>query len=347
MISVQQDDPGLVLANIVSFVGQLDNHAPFLTVRETFEFAFQCRTGGKHAHFGCDGSSTAINLDKENFTENMTIEGLDLAQCADTFVGDANIRGVSGGQRRRVTIGEMMQGQNPVACGDEISTGLDAAVTYDIVHSIVAFAKAAQTTRIVSLLQPGPETFALFDEVILLSEGNIIYAGPIDEVVDYFSALGYEQPPTMDVADFLQSIPTPDGSLMFDPSKSPADAHMGTEEFVEAFKASAQYASIMGQLNSSSPYQWAPAHRNDKGQEGDEEIGKAGGKTAKQIPEEFKSLFQNSFVRAMKLNLHRHYTLWKRDWGFIIGKMFENIGMAFATGKLHNIVWCPQFLIQP
>ena len=50
--------------------------------------------------------------------------------------------------------------------------------------SIVNFAKAAGTTRLVSLLQPGPETFSLFDEVILLAEGHLIYSGPIDEVVD-------------------------------------------------------------------------------------------------------------------------------------------------------------------
>ena len=160
-----QDVPDLILPNIVSFVGQLDNHAPYLTVRETFDFAFQCRTGGKHENVGVAPAAVAESMDKEHITENLTIDGLDLSVCADTFVGDENVRGVSGGQRRRVSVGEMMLGQPPVAAADEISTGLDAAVTYDIIHSIVTFTKAAQTTRVVSLLQPGPETFSLFDEV--------------------------------------------------------------------------------------------------------------------------------------------------------------------------------------
>ena len=56
--------------------------------------------------------------------------------------------------------------------------------TFSCFSSIVNFAKAAGTTRLVSLLQPGPETFSLFDEVILLAEGHLIYSGPIDEVVD-------------------------------------------------------------------------------------------------------------------------------------------------------------------
>jgi ABC-type nitrate/sulfonate/bicarbonate transport system ATPase subunit len=99
------DDPGMVLPNIVSFVGQLDIHAPYLTVKETFDFAFQSRTGGKHRNLGIDSMHFAEELDQQNFTENLTIEGLDLSVCADTFVGNSDVRGVSGGQRRRVTVG--------------------------------------------------------------------------------------------------------------------------------------------------------------------------------------------------------------------------------------------------
>ena len=85
----------MILPNIVSFVGQLDNHAPYLTVKETFEFAHNCRTGRKSSDdANADSSGSA------DFTENLTIEGLDLAHVADTFVGN-DVRGVSGGQRRR------------------------------------------------------------------------------------------------------------------------------------------------------------------------------------------------------------------------------------------------------
>jgi ABC-type multidrug transport system ATPase subunit len=222
---------------------------------------------------------------------------------------------MQGGQRRRVTVGEMMQGQNAVACADEISTGLDAAVTYDICNSIVTFTKATRTTRIVSLLQPGPETFSLFDEVVLLSEGLCVYAGPIDEVVDYFESLGYIQPATMDVADFLQSIPTTDGMMLFDKDSSPYEDHLSAPEFAEAFKKSPQYARIVQELDSPYPVSWKSS-----------------------VPEEYKKPFQNSFCTALNLNLQRHLVLWKRDYGFIIGKTFENIGMAAATGRSNYVV---------
>ena len=321
----------MVLANVVSFVGQLDNHAPYLTVRETFDFAFQCRTGGKHANVGAHGAALAGTMDRENYTENLTIEGLDLSVCADTFVGNDDVRGVSGGQRRRVTVGEMMQGQNPVACADEISTGLDAAVTRDIVDNIVTFSKAAKTTRIVSLLQPGPETFSLFDEVILLAEGRVIYSGPIEEAGPYFASLGYKQLPTMDVADFLQSVPTPDGNMLFDSSASPVDEHYTSEGFAKAFKESEQYKKIATELDSVSPHAWT----SSQGDAGDEETGTKNEEGApKSVPEEFKIGYQNSFWRSTVLNLKRHLTLWIRDKGFIIGKTFENIGMAVATGGI-------------
>jgi ABC-type multidrug transport system ATPase subunit/ABC-type multidrug transport system permease subunit len=339
-----EDDPLMILPNIVSFVGQLDNHAPYLTVRETFDYAYQCRTGGKESNVG-------VEIGDSNFTENLTIDGLDLAVCADTFVGNQDIRGVSGGQRRRVTVGEMMQGQNPVACADEISTGLDAAVTHDIIYSIVRFAKAAKTTRVVSLLQPGPETFSLFDEVIVLSEGRVIYAGPIEEVVDYFAGLGYKQPSTMDVADFLQLIPTPDGASLFDPDSSPEDEHYTPERFAEAFKESDQFQGILVELSFKSLYSWtsgkpAGLASLDEDEEMDEESGRSkenGPALVTNVPEYFKTKYQNSFGRANSLNFRRHFTLWKRDKGFIIGKMFENIGMAVATGGIlfgkAKIIW--------
>jgi ABC-type multidrug transport system ATPase subunit len=62
----------------------------------------------------------------------------------------------------------------------------------------------AKKVKIVTLLQPPPETFALFDELILLSDGKVIYSGPVEQVVPYFESLGYELPERMDPADWLQ-----------------------------------------------------------------------------------------------------------------------------------------------
>lgn len=115
---IHQDTP-LIIPNLCSLVAQLDNHAPYLTVRETFEFAHYCRTGNsQQPHHKKNGTretevmsgaatetaqtSPSGNQTVGGFTENLTIKGLDLSVCADTFVGNESVRGVSGGQRRRV-----------------------------------------------------------------------------------------------------------------------------------------------------------------------------------------------------------------------------------------------------
>lgn len=67
-----------------------------------------------------------------------------------------------------------------------------------------AATRITNTIKIVSLLQPPPETVANFDELILISEGRVIYCGPVEDVIDHFMILGYEIPERMDVADWLQ-----------------------------------------------------------------------------------------------------------------------------------------------
>jgi ABC-type multidrug transport system ATPase subunit len=85
-----------------------------------------------------------------------------------------------------------------------ISRFLPAATTFDITRLLGDATRVLRLTKIVSLLQPPPETVANFDELILLGEGKIIYSGPVNEVIDYFNSLGYEIPERMDVADWLQ-----------------------------------------------------------------------------------------------------------------------------------------------
>ncbi|KAF6144847.1 hypothetical protein GIB67_001858, partial [Kingdonia uniflora] len=129
---------------------------------------------------------------------------LGLEICADTMVEDEMVRGISSGQRKRVTTGEMLVGPAKVLFMDEISTGLDSSTTFQIVSSLRQFIHILQGTAVISLLQPAPETYDLFDEIILLSYGKIIYQGPGDQVVEFFESMGFKCPVRKGVADFLQ-----------------------------------------------------------------------------------------------------------------------------------------------
>lgn len=92
---------------------------------------------------------------------------------------------------------------------DEISTGLDSSTTFQIVKSLRQFAHVMSSTVLMSLLQPAPETFELFDDIILLSEGQIVYHGPRGHVLEYFESCGFKCPDRKGVADFLQEVLIP------------------------------------------------------------------------------------------------------------------------------------------
>lgn len=105
----------------------------------------------------------------------VTLRILGINDVADTFVGSAELRGVSGGQRKRVTTAEALAGPQWVLLMDEISTGLDSATTFSVVQSMLHVCHALQRTVVISLLQPPPEVMELFDDVILMTDAQIIY----------------------------------------------------------------------------------------------------------------------------------------------------------------------------
>lgn len=114
------------IENLMAYIDQIDQHAPRLTVFETFNFANNCMAKGKVMHDEHLDAKTREAMDKANkerVRPKLVASMLGLKEVQDTFVGDSFVRGISGGQRRRVTVGEMTQTGVSVMCGDEISTG--------------------------------------------------------------------------------------------------------------------------------------------------------------------------------------------------------------------------------
>ena len=132
--------------------------------------------------------------------------GLDV--CADTVIGSPTVRGISGGQKRRVSVGEILLTEPRVLCGDEITAGLDAAVAEEIVLRLRQYAHAADATVVLSLKQATPETYNLFDDVVLLSEGHIIYHGPREQLEENLAQRGFPAPVDGDYADWLAALVT-------------------------------------------------------------------------------------------------------------------------------------------
>ncbi len=196
---------GMQLKLLANYVDQLDTHLPFLTVRETAEFACTNSTVDPSVM-----GHEMLTREAANRVERV-LKLLHLESCANTLVGNDLVRGVSGGEKKRVTVAEALVSNARLLCMDEISTGLDASVTYDICASIRAWAHEMRGTVAIALLQPTPEVFDLFDDIMLLREGTVVYHGPRTELPAYLAGLGFTPPEaadeaSSDVADWLVEL---------------------------------------------------------------------------------------------------------------------------------------------
>ncbi|KAG2729216.1 hypothetical protein I3760_01G238800 [Carya illinoinensis] len=208
-----------------AYISQHDVHIGEMTVRETLAFSARCQGVGsryemlaelsrreKEANIMPDPDidvymkAEATEGQDTSVATDYILKVLGLEVCADTMVGDEMLRGISGGQKKRVTTGEMLVGPAKVLLMDEISTGLDSSTTFQIVNSIKRYVHILDGTAVISLLQPAPETYDLFDDIILLSDGQIVYQGPREHVLEFFEYMGFKCPERKGVADFLQEV---------------------------------------------------------------------------------------------------------------------------------------------
>ncbi|KAM5583255.1 ABC transporter G family member 31-like [Rosa sericea] len=255
-----------------AYISQTDNHIAELTVRETLDFAARCQGASegfaaymknlvkleKEKNIRPDPvidafmKASSVGGKKHSITTDYVLKVLGLDVCSETIVGNDMLRGVSGGQRKRVTTGEMAVGPRKTLFMDEISTGLDSSTTYQIVKCIGNFVHHMEATVLMALLQPAPETFELFDDLVLLSEGYVVYQGPRAEVLEFFESLGFKLPPRKGVADFLQEVTSKKDQAQYWADRSKPYAYLSVSEIAEAFKKSRFGRSVDDTL--SAPY---------------------------------------------------------------------------------------------
>ncbi|KAL6334317.1 hypothetical protein AAG906_014718 [Vitis piasezkii] len=252
-----------------AYISQHDTHIGEMTVRETLAFSARCQGVGdryeeKAANIKPDPDldvfmkAAATEGQKENVVTDYTLKILGLDICADTMVGDEMIRGISGGQRKRVTTGEMLVGPSKALFMDEISTGLDSSTTYQIINSLKQTIHILNGTAVISLLQPAPETYNLFDDIILLSDSQVVYQGPREDVLEFFESMGFKCPARKGVADFLQEVTSRKDQAQYWARKDVPYSFVTVKEFAEAFQSFHIGRKVADEL--ASPFDRAKSH---------------------------------------------------------------------------------------
>ncbi|WVZ66097.1 hypothetical protein U9M48_015371 [Paspalum notatum var. saurae] len=309
-----------------AYVSQYDLHNGEMTVRETLDFSRRClgvgarydmlselarreRNAGIKPDPEIDAfmKATAVEGKETNIMTDIILKVLGLDICADTIVGDEMKRGISGGQKKRVTTGEMLTGPSQALFMDEISTGLDSSSTFLIVKYIRQMVHVMNNTVMISLLQPPPETYNLFDDIILLSEGYIVYHGPRENILEFFESAGFRCPERKGVADFLQEVTSRKDQQQYWFHDQEHYRYVSVPEFVQHFKAFHVGQKLQKELQV--PYDKSKTH--------------PAALTTKK--------YGLSSWESLKAVLSREWLLMKRNSFLYVFKFFQLFVLAFIT----------------
>ncbi|KAG5644209.1 hypothetical protein DXG03_008872 [Asterophora parasitica] len=187
----------------VQYCPEDDVHFPTLTVKQTLDFAAKTRV--PHAR---------VDPSKSQYVNKMTeilstIFGLKHVQS--TPVGDNAIRGVSGGEKKRVSIAEALATRSRVHCWDNSTRGLDSSTALEFGRALRIATDLDHRSTIVSIYQAGETLYELFDKVCVIYEGQMAYFGPADQARQYFIDMGYEPANRQTTPDFLVAVTDPNG----------------------------------------------------------------------------------------------------------------------------------------
>eukprot|EP00475_Leptophrys_vorax_P023598 TRINITY_DN3229_c0_g1_i3.p1 TRINITY_DN3229_c0_g1~~TRINITY_DN3229_c0_g1_i3.p1 ORF type:complete len:687 (+),score=141.68 TRINITY_DN3229_c0_g1_i3:16-2076(+) len=163
------------------------------TVRETIEFSAKLRLVGMSA------SERAKRVEE-------VIGELGLRKVENTFIGNEIKRGISGGERKRVSVALEVMRDVSVLFLDEPTSGLDSFVAYNTIEVLKMLAQKHQMTIICTIHQPRSQIWKMFDKLLLLSDGKTMFFGPSRDVIPFFSNAGFPCPTHFNPADFFLDL---------------------------------------------------------------------------------------------------------------------------------------------
>jgi ATP-binding cassette subfamily G (WHITE) protein 2 (SNQ2) len=220
------------------YLPEKDQHIAALTVRQTLRFALRMSLPSEVRH----GAMV------EELVQSMAqMFGIDHA--LDTPVGGSFSPGVSGGERKRVSIAEVLAAGSSVQCFDNSTRGLDSSTALDFVKAIHMLTKVGDRTTMATLYQAGETLYNYFDKVLVIYEGRQAFFGRTDEARKYFEDLGFVRAKGQTTAEFLSYVTDP---AHREAATGSVAANMYTAaDFAALFKSSPHYASLVSEIDAS------------------------------------------------------------------------------------------------
>lgn len=299
----------------VVYNGEDDIHFPKLKVGETLDFALKLRQPAK------DQEKPAA------FTQDMRgklLNAFGISHTLKTIVGNAFVRGVSGGERKRVSLAEVLSTNPAVACWDNPSRGLDSSSALDFLRLLKAMSRQTGMANIVTMYQTAESMYQeCFDRVLVLYQGRMIFCGKAEFARQYFIDMGYLCEPRQTTPDFLTSVTSVT-------ERTVRDDHVGPipqtpDEFAQAFQTSEFYRQIQDDI---AAYRSEHASNQSYATEFRDEAQRIrSSMSPKTLPQPLSLWSQ--IVVAMK----RHYQLQNNDRNTFFTLLILNAVNAVITGS--------------
>lgn len=299
------------------YTAEVDVHFPMLSVGDTLTFASRARRP-RTLPEGVQPDTFANHL------RDVVMAMFGISHTVDTRVGNDFIRGVSGGERKRVTIAEAALSGAPLQCWDNSTRGLDSANATEFCRTLRLQADMFNNSACVSIYQAPQSAYDLFDKVLVLYEGRQIFFGATTTARQYFIDLGFEFPLRATTPDFLTSMTSPQERIV---RKGWEDrAPRTSDEFAYAWKTSAHYRALQDEIEEYK--QTHPLGGADA------EAFRASKKAQQARGQRAKSPYTLSYMQQIDLTMWRG---WKRlvgDPSITLSSLFGNIIMGLIVSSV-------------
>ncbi|KAJ9659565.1 hypothetical protein H2201_007314 [Coniosporium apollinis] len=219
---------------ISSYVEQEDALTGSLTVKETLYFAAKLSL-----------PSTVSKTERTQRIEAL-LAAFGLQSQANTLIGTPIRKGISGGQKRRVSVASQLITSPKILFLDEPTSGLDSAASFEVISFVRSIAKQYGILVIASIHQPSTSTFTLFDKLLLLSSGKTAYSGTVADVQPYFDSLGYRMPLYMNPAEYIIDL------VNIDFARDTEKAHRQLEKIQSLWSKSPNATTIVHEIGGET-----------------------------------------------------------------------------------------------
>ncbi|KAI9728900.1 MAG: hypothetical protein M1834_007158 [Cirrosporium novae-zelandiae] len=296
----------------VAYNPEDDQHFPSLNVWQTLKFALLNKTKRR------ENGEVPVIIDA-------LLKMFGISHTKYTLVGNEYVRGVSGGERKRVSIAETLATKSTVVCWDNSTRGLDASTALDYANSLRIMTDVSNRTTFVTLYQAGEDIFKLMDKVLVIEQGRMIFQGEASRAKQYFIELGFHCPERETTADFLTSIGDPNERQFRDgfENRAPKTA----EELEKAFRASPDYKALLAEVDEYETYVETTEHADARRFQKSVNAAKS-----KHVPD--KSSYTVSFPRQVLACTKREFWLLWGDKTTLYTKAFIIVANGLIVGSL-------------